>query len=29
MIDSFDDFCLYVYVMVDDVMQQIAPLLKR
>lgn len=29
MIDSFDDFCLYMYVMVDDVMQQIAPLLKR
>lgn len=29
MIDNFDDFCLYVYVMVDDVMQQIAPLLKR
>lgn len=29
MIDSFDDFCLYVYVIVDDIMQQIAPLLKR
>jgi hypothetical protein len=29
MIDSFDDFCLYMYVIVDDVMQQIAPLLKR
>lgn len=29
MIDSFDDFCLYVYVIVDDVMHQIAPLLKR
>lgn len=29
MIDTFDDFCLYVYVIVDDVMQQIAPLLKR
>lgn len=29
MIASFDDFCLYVYVIVDDVMQQIAPLLKR
>jgi hypothetical protein len=29
MIDNFDDFCLYVYVIVDDVMQQIAPLLKR
>jgi hypothetical protein len=29
MIDNFDDFCLYVYVIVDDVMRQIAPLLKR
>ncbi len=29
MIDNFDDFCLYVYVIVDDIMQQIAPLLKR
>lgn len=29
MIDSFDDFCLYMYVIVDDVMHQIAPLLKR
>lgn len=29
MINSFDDFCLYMYVIVDDVMQQIAPLLKR
>jgi len=29
MIDSFDDFCLYMYVIVDDIMQQIAPLLKR
>jgi hypothetical protein len=29
MIDSFDDFCLYMYVIVDDVMQQIASLLKR
>ena len=29
MIESFDDFCLYMYVIVDDVMQQIAPLLKR
>lgn len=29
MIDSFDDFCLYVYVIVDDIMQQIAPMLKR
>lgn len=29
MIDSFDDFCLYMYVIVDDAMQQIAPLIKR
>lgn len=29
MIDNVDDFCLYMYVIVDDVMQQIAPLLKR
>jgi len=29
MIDDFDDFCLYVYVIVDDIWQQIAPLLKR
>jgi hypothetical protein len=29
MIGNFDDFCLYMYVIVDDVMQQIAPLLKR
>lgn len=29
MIEHFDDFCLYVYVIVDDIMQQIAPLLKR
>ncbi len=29
MIDNFDDFCLYVYVIVDDIMQQIAPLLKK
>jgi IS5 family transposase len=29
MIDSFDDFCLYMYVIVDDIMQHIAPLLKR
>ena len=29
MIDSFDDFCLYMYVLVDDVMQQLAPVLKR
>ena len=29
MIDSFDDFCLYMYVIVDDIMQPIAPWLKR
>ncbi len=29
MIDSFDDFCLWVYVMVDDIWQQLAPLFKR
>jgi IS5 family transposase len=29
MINKFDDFCLYMYVVVDDVMQQIAPLLKH
>jgi hypothetical protein len=29
MIDSFDDFCLWVYVMVDDVWQQIRPMFKR
>lgn len=29
MIDNFDDFCLYVYVIVDDIMRQIAPILKK
>jgi hypothetical protein len=29
MIDDFDDFCLWMYVMVDDVWQQISPLFKR
>ncbi len=29
MIDDFDDFCLWMYVMVDDVWQQIKPLFKR
>jgi hypothetical protein len=29
MITDFDDFCLYVYVIVDDIVQQIQPLLKR
>src|SRR5215472_14491159 len=29
MIDSFDDFCLWMYVMVDEIWQQIAPVFKR
>jgi len=29
MIDSFDDFCLWMYVMVDEVWQQIGPAFKR
>jgi hypothetical protein len=29
MIDSFDDFCLWMYVMVDELWQQIAPVFKR
>ncbi len=29
MIDDFDDFCLCVYVIVDDIWQQIAPMFKR
>jgi Transposase DDE domain len=29
MIDSFDDFCVWVYGMVDDIWQQIEPLFKR
>jgi hypothetical protein len=29
MIDDFDDFCLWVYVIVDDLYQQIAPLFNR
>jgi hypothetical protein len=29
MIDSFDDFCLWMFVMVDDKWQQISPLFKR
>jgi len=29
MIDNFDDLCLYVYVIVDDIMHQIAPILKK
>jgi hypothetical protein len=29
MIEDFDDFCTFVYVVVDDIWQQIAPLFKR
>src|SRR5512142_13001 len=29
MIDSFDDFCLWVYVMIDDIWRQIAPMFRR
>ena len=29
MIDNFDDFCLWMYVIVDDMWQQIAPYFKR
>lgn len=29
MITEFDDFCLYVYVIVDTIVQQVSPLLKR
>ena len=29
MIADFADFCLYVYVIVDDIVQEIAPLLRR
>jgi IS5 family transposase len=29
MINTFDDFCLYMYVIVDEIMRQIAPLLMR
>ena len=29
MIENFDDFCLWMYVMVDDLWQQIGPLFKR
>jgi hypothetical protein len=29
MITGFEDFCLYVYVIVDDLCQQVAPLLRR
>ena len=29
MIDNFDDFCLWMYVIVDDIWQQIAPYFER
>jgi hypothetical protein len=29
MIENFDDFCLWIYAMVDDIWLQIAPLFKR
>jgi Transposase DDE domain len=29
MIDNFDDFCLWMYVMIDDIWEQISPLFKR
>ena len=29
MIEDFDDFCLWMYVLVDDLWQEIAPLFKR
>jgi hypothetical protein len=29
MIEDFDDFCLYMYVIVDDIWQKAAPLFKR
>lgn len=29
MIENFDDFCLWMYAMVDDIWQQISPLFKR
>ena len=29
MIDNFDDFCLWMYVMIDDLWPQIEPLFKR
>jgi hypothetical protein len=29
MIENFDDFCLWVYVIVDDLWQQISPMFKR
>ncbi len=29
MIQDFDDFCLYVYVIVDDIYRALRPLLSR
>lgn len=29
MIENFDDFCLYMYVIVDEIWQEIAPMFKR
>ena len=29
MIEDFDEFCLYVYVIIDEICQQLAPFLKR
>ena len=29
MINDFDDFCTWMYVIIDDIWQQIAPLFKR
>ncbi len=29
MIHTFEDLCLYTYVIVDDIWQQIAPLFRR
>ena len=29
MIDDFDDFCLWTYVVVDEIWQRIAPLFRR
>jgi hypothetical protein len=29
MINDFDEFCLWMYILVDDIWQQIAPLFNR
>ena len=29
MINDFDDFCVWMYVIVDDIWQQISPFFKR